>query len=279
VIRSFASQTDSAKDSTSAGSDEDAEVPKRREPHPPNKAGLNRFTWDLRYQHPVDFQDMVLWAGLPSGPRVVPGTYAVRLTVNGHSQTQRFVLKADPRSKATQAELASQLGLLTRISDTISAANNAVRTIRNLRRQFDARAAQLPAAKATEYRTMAAALEDNLSRVEGAIYQVRSRAAEDPLNYPIRLNDKLAELLSYVDNGNSRPTAQDHAVFRDLATQLARQLDAMHVALRGLGPVNALLRDAGLAEIVPSTEEPTKAEERTRAGEESMPEPDEEDPK
>lgn len=125
---------------------------------------------------------------------------------------------------------------------------------------------------------MATALTDTLSRVEGAIYQARSRAAEDPLNFPIRINDKLAELLSYVDNGNTRPTTQDYAVFRDLATQLTRQLEAMHVALRGLAPVNALLRDAGLEEIVPSTDEPKRAGEATKAAEASMPESAEEDP-
>ena len=125
---------------------------------------------------------------------------------------------------------------------------------------------------------MATALADTLSRVEEAIYQGRSRAAEDPLNFPIRLNDKLAELLSYVDNGNTRPTAQDYTVFRDLATQLARQLDAIHVALRSLGPLNALLRDAGLAEIIPSTDEPKRVDEATKADEASMPEAEEEDP-
>jgi hypothetical protein len=203
---------------------------------------------------------MVLWAGLPVGARVVPGTYAVRLTVNGHAETQRFTLLADPRSHATQAELSSQFSLVRHIADTLSAANNAVRTIRNVRAQLQARGTHMPAAQATSYRESAGALTDTLSRIEETIYQVHSRAAEDPLNYPIRLNDKLAELLSYVDNGNARPTAQDSAVFRDLATQLARQLRALHVAIGGLAKINALLRDAGLAEIVPSTDEITKVE-------------------
>lgn len=278
VVRSFTSKTDSTRDSTAAVSDEDAELPKRRESSAPNEAGLNRFAWDLRYPHPVDFQGMVLWAGLPVGPRVVPGAYAVRLTVKGHSQTQRITLLADPRSRATRADLVSQLALLRRIADTISAANNTVRTVRNLRRQLDARTTELPTARATEFRAIAGLLADTLSRVEQAIYQVRSAAAEDPLNYPIRLNDKLAELLSYVDNGNTRPTAQDYAVFRDLSTQLARQLEAMHGALRNLRSVNEFLREAGLAEIVPSSEESTKAGEPTKADRSSMPQSEEEDP-
>ena len=261
VIRTIMSKADSASDTTSSSNeDEESELPKRHEPHAPNKAGLNRFAWDLRYPHPVDFQGMVLWAGLPAGARVVPGTYGVRLTVNGHSETQHFTLLADPRSHATQRDLLSQFSLVTRIADTISAANNAVRTIRNVEAQLRMRSSQMPAARGAEYRAMAGALADTLSRIEETIYQVHSRAAEDPLNYPIRLNDKLAELLSYVENGNTHPTAQDSAVFRDLTMQLAGQLRALHSALGELRRVNALLRDAGLSEIVPSTDELTKTE-------------------
>ena len=262
VIRTVMSKADSASDTTSSSSndDEESELPKRHEPHAPNKAGLNRFAWDLRYPHPVDFQGMVLWAGLPVGPRVVPGTYGVRLTVNGHSETQHFTLLADPRSHATQRDLLSQFSLVARIADTISAANNAVRTIRNVQAQLRMRSAQMPSPHEADYRAMAEALADTLSRIEETIYQVHSRAAEDPLNYPIRLNDKLAELLSYVDNSSTHPTVQDSAVFRDLATQLAGQLRALHSALGGLRRVNALLREAGLAEIVPSTDELTKTE-------------------
>jgi hypothetical protein len=262
VIRTVMSKADSASDTTSSSSndDEESELPKRHEPHAPNKAGLNRFAWDLRYPHPVDFQGMVLWAGLPVGPRVVPGTYGVRLTVNGHSETQHFTLLADPRSHATQRDLLSQFSLVARIADTISAANNAVRTIRNVQAQLRMRSAQMPSPHEADYRAMAEALADTLSRIEETIYQVHSRAAEDPLNYPIRLNDKLAELLSYVDNSSTHPAVQDSAVFRDLATQLAGQLRALHSALGGLRRVNALLREAGLAEIVPSTDELTKTE-------------------
>jgi hypothetical protein len=260
VIRSFTSVADSGRDSTSAAADDDDELPRRREPHAPNKAGLNRFAWDLRHPHPVDFAGMVLWAGLPVGPRVVPGTYAVRLTVNGHAQqTQRFVLLPDPRSRTTQADLVEQYALVDRIADTISAANNAVRTIRNVKAQLKMRETQVPAAGEREYRSLASALADSLSHIEETIHQVRTHASEDPLNYPIQLNDKLAELLAYVDNGNTRPTAQDHAVFQELSSRLARQLGALHAELRRLESVNAFLSTVGVGAIVPSTEELTRS--------------------
>jgi photosystem II stability/assembly factor-like uncharacterized protein len=263
LIRSFISKTDSASDSASTASDAEDELPRRRAPHASNKAGLNLFTWNLRRPDPVDFQGMVLWAGLPAGARVLPGTYAVRLTVNGHSQTKRFELLPDPRSRTTQADLAKQFALVEGITDTISAANNAVRTIRNVKAQLTVRETQLPAGSAREYHSLATALADSMSRIEETIYQVRTHASEDPLNYPIQLNDKLAELLTYVDNGNSRPTTQQYAVFHELSTRLGRQLAALHTELRMLDSLNAYLRTVGLAAIVPSTEEPARPNEKS----------------
>ena len=218
----------------------------RRVPLAPNKAGLNTFAWDLRTPDPASFRGMVLWAGNPVGPRVVPGAYRVRLTVNGRAQTQPFVLRADPRSRATQADLAAQFTLLTHIADTIGAANVGVRTIRQVRAQLSARASQLGDA-----RDKAAALEDSLARIEHAIYQTQTRASEDPLNYPIGLNDKLAELAAYTGDGNGRPTAQDYAVFTELASRLAVELRALHTALGALGPINTALGKAGASPIVP----------------------------
>ncbi|MGH7635565.1 MAG: glycosyl hydrolase, partial [Gemmatimonadaceae bacterium] len=242
VIRSFSSRVKNAADT---GGVEDVEVPRRREPLAPNKAGLNTFAWDLRTPDPASFRGMVLWAGNPVGPRVVPGTYQVRLTVNGHAQTRPFVLRADPRSKATQADLVAQFTLLTRIADTISAANNAIRTIHDVRDQLTARASALGDA-----REKAAALQDSLTRIENSIYQVKTRASEDPLNYPIGLNDKLAELAAYTGDGSGRPTAQDYAVFTELATRLAAHLRALHTALGSLRSINSALGKAGASPIV-----------------------------
>jgi len=245
VLRSFSSRV--AHPSDTASAIEDVEVPVRRQPVAPNKAGLNTFAWDLRMPDPASFTGMVLWAGNPVGPRVIPGRYAVRLTVNGHAQSQSFVLRPDPRSKATQADLVAQFALLTRIADTIGAANNAVKTIRTVRDQLAARSPQLGDAKEA-----ASALGDSLTRIEEAIYQVRTRASEDPLNYPIGLNDKLAELAAYTGQGNARPTAQDYAVFTDLATRLDAQLRRLRSALGTLKSINSALGKTGAPPIVTS---------------------------
>ncbi|MGH7625388.1 MAG: WD40/YVTN/BNR-like repeat-containing protein, partial [Gemmatimonadaceae bacterium] len=89
----------------------------------PDKVGLNRFAWDLRYPDAVGFRNLIMWAGGTRGPLATPGKYSVRLTVDGQSQTQPFVLRKDPRIPATQQDLDAQLALLIKIRDTLSAAN------------------------------------------------------------------------------------------------------------------------------------------------------------
>jgi hypothetical protein len=248
VLRTFASRPSAGSDASAAdGGDHQTRVP--------NARGLNTFAWDLRMPDPLDFRGMVLWAGHPTGARVVPGRYSVRLTVDGHSEARSFDLLADPRSHATQAELEEQFALASRIDDTLSAANEAVRTIRNVRTQLAAAKPRLDPDHAREFRALARPLVDSLARIEETIHQVHSRSSEDPLNFPIRLNDKLAVLASYVDDGNGRPTAQSYEVFDELATQLGGELRALRNTLRALDRVNALLANAGLPAIVPSSAE------------------------
>jgi hypothetical protein len=249
VLRSFASRSSARGGSSTASEDDD------RSARVPNARGLQTFVWDLRMPDPVAFEGMVLWAGHPAGARVVPGRYSVRLTVNGHSEIRSFELLADPRSSATQAELEEQFALTSRIDDTLSAANEAVRTIRNVKTRLVIAESRLRPGYAEKFRALARPLADSLSHIEERLYQVQSRSSEDPLNFPIQLNDKLAALASYVDDGNGRPTAQDYEVFDELATQLARELRAFRTTLRALDRVNALLGDAGVAAIEPSSAE------------------------
>ena len=58
---------------------------------------MNRFVWNLRYPDATSFPGLIMWAGSVTGPPASPGTYQVRLTVDGKSQTQPFEVKKDPR--------------------------------------------------------------------------------------------------------------------------------------------------------------------------------------
>jgi photosystem II stability/assembly factor-like uncharacterized protein len=243
------------------------EGPVRRPPPPrvANKAGLNMFAWNLRYPDPSVFENMILWAGSISGPVVLPGTYSVRLHANGQTYTQPLTVVRDSRSTATNADLKEQFGFLMRIRDKTSQANDAVKTIRNVKAQLADRSKRMPADKSAAFSRVVTDLSNRLSSIEGEIYQVRNQSSQDPLNYPIKLNNKIAALSGVVGGADAKPTSQSYTVFNDLSAQLDRQLSAMREVLAGLPAINATLTAAGLPAIVPSTDE-IKSSTRSPAG-------------
>jgi hypothetical protein len=142
------------------------------------------------------------------------------------------------------------------VRDTVSAANNAVRTVRNARFQVDDRSEKIAGKpQAAEYKQLATQLMEKLSAEEREIYQVRNQSNQDPLNYPIKLNNKIAALAG-VASGEYRPTKQTYAVFDSLTKTLRVRLTTVKSSLdETLPKINAILKAAGLEPIVPSTTE------------------------
>jgi GAF domain-containing protein len=112
--------------------------------------------------------------------------------------------------------------------------------VRSLRAQAEAQA------KAKPLPAPVTALLAKLAAVEAELYQVRNQSRQDPLNYPIKLNDKLAGLIGVIDSADAPPTDGARAVFADLSGQLARQLAALETALADLPAANAALQAQGL---------------------------------
>jgi photosystem II stability/assembly factor-like uncharacterized protein len=221
-------------------------------PRAPNRRGVNNFAWNMRYPDASGFRGMILWAASTVGPVAPPGTYSVRLSVNGKPiSTQSFKLLPDPRSKGvTSTDYAEQFALLMKIRDRFSEANDAVKTIRHVKSELTDRRGRLPAAQQATFGTAAMALEQALSQVEDSLYQTQAHASEDPLNYPIRLNNKIGALMGVVGSADGRPTQQSYAVFTELSQQLDRELAILKRTLdMGLPRVNAMLHGANLPEI------------------------------
>jgi hypothetical protein len=199
-------------------------------PQVPVKQGLNRFVWDTRYPDAAEFAGLIMWAGSVRGPAAPPGQYAVRVTAAGTTKTQPFAIVRNPKIAATDADLREQFTLASQINAKVSAANNAVVQIRDLKAQI---AERLPKIDAARIRAAGEAVTAKLTAVEGEIYQYRNRSSQDPLNFPIRLNNKLAALQGLVEFGDNKPTDQSYAVFTDLSGQLDRQLAALTALVNG----------------------------------------------
>src|SRR5437667_1573402 len=166
---------------------------------------------------------MILWgANAAQGPVAVPGIYQVRLTAGEHVETQQFAIKIDPRlTGVSQKDLQEQFDLAMKIRDKTSEANQAVILIREIKKQSRER---LEKAKDPEITAAADALTRKLSGVEEEIYQVRNQSNQDPLNFPIKLNNRIAALRRSVETGDARPTSATYAVFKELSAELGIQL-------------------------------------------------------
>jgi hypothetical protein len=210
---------------------------------------MNRFVWDLRHPGVVDFPGMILWAAGTNGPRVAPGRYRVRLSVDGRvAGEEEFAVRIDPRlTGVTQADLEAQTALALRVRDRATEANRAVIRIRALRAAVDERLART---RDPAIRAAADSLKARMSVIENALYQTRLQSNQDPLNYPIRLNNKIAALLGVIESAQARPTRQTYTVFDELSGRLAAQLTALDTLLATELPrLNELLRARRLAPI------------------------------
>jgi photosystem II stability/assembly factor-like uncharacterized protein len=199
--------------------------------------GLNSVSWNLRYPDATSFPGMILWGGSVTGPAAPPGTYQVRMTVDGQTQTQPLIVKRHPLYSAADADLVEQFNLAVQIRDKVSEANNAVIQIRSVKSQVADRLSKSPDSR---LKLPGDTLTRNLSAVEEEIYQVRNQSGQDPLNFPIKLNNRLATLLSIVNRGDGKPIGNAEAVFKDLVAELKVQTDKLQqVVTRDLAAFNA----------------------------------------
>jgi hypothetical protein len=218
-------------------------------PSPSTRDGMNRFRWNMRLDGYTDFEGRIFWAAGNAGPALVPGEYKVRLTVDGTEiGTSSFNLKLDPRvAGVTQADLQARFDLAVQVRDRVSDANEAVILIREVKAQL---ADRLETTDDEGLERSGEAFRAALSAVEGEIYQVKNQSNQDPLNYPIKLNNKLAALLGVVEGSENRPTAQSYAVFEYLDNLLQEELTTLHGLLQeDLGGLNRMLQTLGLDPI------------------------------
>lgn len=189
---------------------------------PTTAAGVNDFTWDLRYPGATTFEGMIIWSARPArGPKAPPGDYQVRFTAGSYTKTQPFSIEMNPNLKGiTQKDLEEQFELAIQIRDQTTAANKAVIRIREVRAAVNDRLKKDDGALATS----AKAMLDKLSVIEKDLYQVKNQSGQDPLNFPIKLNNRFAYLRRSVENGDARPTDGARKVFAELSADLAGHL-------------------------------------------------------
>jgi len=222
--------------------------------------GLNRFVWDLRYPGMKRFDDLIMWADMREGPKAVPGTYRAKLTVGNTVRDVEFDILADPRSTSSPADYRAQFDFIIESRDLLSRAHGEVRKIRQLRGQLEALQARLEVDAEADSRV--ADLLDEVGRlietvtpIEEAIYQTQNESRQDPLNFPIRLNNKLTSLMRTVDVGDSRPTRGALGVRDELSTALESELELLdEVWSQHVPALNSEIQSMGIDLVTVSEE-------------------------
>lgn len=222
--------------------------------------GLNRFVWDMRVPAAEAVPGAVIWAGTLAGPLVPPGIYQVRLRVGDGSQTQKWAWKKDPRIEATAQELEEQYRFLLQIRDKLNEVNRAILRLRSVQKQIEDFIIRIKekdeASSEVRIETrdligLANVILAELKKVEEALIQWRSQAPQDPLNYPIKLDNRLAALASIVASVDARPTDQSYEVFKELKAEVDKELEKLEKILKEqLATFSDTLKRSGLGPII-----------------------------
>jgi photosystem II stability/assembly factor-like uncharacterized protein len=191
--------------------------------------GWNHFSWNLQLESAKKFDGLILWneSGL-DGPRILPGKYQVRLTVGEESQIKPFEILPDPKSTATQTELQEQFQFVLECRDKLTEIHEQIEKIRNVRTQVNDLKKGLKSDE--QYKSaldLAAEMDKKMTAVEEALYQTKNKSNQDPLNFPIRLNDKLASVCESAATGNFAPTAQAKTVKAELVGEIDSELQKL----------------------------------------------------
>ena len=251
VIRKFTRKPEPAA-SNQPTSPEPNIPPVGNEPPLPADAGLNTFVWNFRMPNAATLPGLILWGGSLAGAQVTPGIYKVRLSIDGKPvSTESFAVKADPRLSTTPADFAKQFELMTKINDKLTETHTAISEIRDIRSQLEniTRRVKLPEQK--DLADKAREISKQLTAVEEELIQTKIKSGQDALNFPIKLNNKLASLGSSVGSSDDPPTAQAFIVYNDLTAKINAQLTKLaKIKSADIMEFNKMFADKNLPVIV-----------------------------
>src|SRR5205085_8512124 len=158
----------------------------------------------------------------------LPGTYQARLTVDGQTLTQPIVVGKNPLSTMSDEDLRAQFELASRIRDKVNEANDAIVQIRRIKQQLLDRVQK---SNSADVKAIAEQFTKEMSAVEEDVYQVRNQSNQDPLNFPIKTNNRLGSLLRVVETGEGRPIGNAEPIFNDLQRELRAETDRLRNVL------------------------------------------------
>ncbi len=212
------------------------------------KKGGNTHVWNTRGKAAERLKGMILWAANLSGAKAVPGSYKVNLTVNGNTTSQDFKIIPDPRAEVSVADMQKQHDFISDINKSVDRAHQSIKKIRKVSAQLDAFMKQYKGnEEIKDLLDKAKKMKEDFGAIEKALYQTKNQSNQDPLNFPIRLTNKLGHLNSLVGFDDFPPTDQDMAVKNELTSAINAQLETFDALVdKEISAFNAAFNAANL---------------------------------
>ncbi len=184
--------------------------------------GLQQFTWNL-YHKEIEkpSEDLILWNGSTSPVLAAPGKYFAKVSIDKDSVTYPFELMADPNYKVSTADLKAQEQLLLEVSGSFNTIMKALKGIKEIRAQVQVLQKKT---KDSSFQKQSETLLTGLKNIEEALHQTKAKSGQDVLNFPIRLDDKLAGVFESAAAGYVAPTKQVREAYAELKAQADDQL-------------------------------------------------------
>jgi len=215
------------------------------------KDGHNVFYWNMMYDGAESVEGMILWWASLSGPMALPGNYKVELTVNDTKMRQDFNILRNPTSEATESDMKAQFTFINDINTKMTEIHKALKNVKKVRTQIGLLKKSISdKEKQKDLLDFADNLLKDMTKIEENLYQTKSKSGQDPLNYPIRLNNKLAHLNSLTRMGNYAPTQQ--AI--DFKNEITKEIDAELAKLNtlfseGVSTLNQKVKESDIERI------------------------------
>ena len=198
--------------------------------------------WDMRYPGFKSFDGMILYSSPNVGPKAVPGTYKVRLTYNEKVMSQDFEILKDPRLSNTQKDYLEQFNFLISVRDQVSIANQTIIDIRKIKK--DLKYIICKSSDKKQLLSLINEFSDKLSIIENKIHMTKNQSRQDPLNYGIRINNRLAFLMADSQRGDFPPTDQSIEFFKVIKEELNHELASLNKLLNTyVSQINNMIED------------------------------------
>jgi hypothetical protein len=211
---------------------------------------MNKFIWDMNYPSGERSEGMILWNGGIGSVKAAPGKYRARFVSGKDSIWAPFVIKPNPNYQLTEADYDAQVEFLLQVRDKFNQVQTSIRDIRSLRSQINDFTSRMDTSGTRDIKKMADSIQQQLTAVEEALYQTKSKSGQDVLNFPIRINDKLAGLYGVAASGYNAPSKQAREAYAELAGQADAEMGKLKkVMTADLSRLNQLIHEKQLPAI------------------------------